>query len=160
MPHFLGGVRNEIDGTVKEVHSVDGFNPFEGNAELGLGMPNTYLTTYTAPRDGFLRVTLTGHFHADTNQSENVWDLSVRLEVSGHAPQNYNFFLLAFYEWAAAALPVRRTYPHYQLDDSICVYVKKGQTVNVRIIGNVSTAIDNWDGDGYFKYAITYEYDR
>lgn len=160
MPHFLGGVRNEIDGTVKEVHSVDGFNPFTGNAEYGLNIEASDFSYYIAERDGFLRVTITGHLKADSNQSENDWTLTVRLEAQDHTPLYYDFFTLTWSEWSADTLPARFTFPNYQLDHSICLYVKKGEYLQTSLVGEVITPVDNWNNDGYFKYAVTYEYDR
>lgn len=159
MPHFLGGARDVIDGTVKEVHSVDGFNPFTGNIELGLNIEETYLSVYTAERDGFVRVTITGQLVADSNQAENVWNLAVKAEVANHV-HYYDFFTLSYNEWAADTLPARFTYPNYQLDHSIYVYVKKGDTIQVRLTGSVTASVDSWNNDGSFRYAITYEYDR
>lgn len=161
MPHFGNGLWETPNGRFYDVSQWTDPIPFLSSV-AGQSTYTTELNSFTAPREGWVRVTTQGLITPDSNTQANVYTVKLKITYTNMLGNSQS-------ETTAASLTnttlendssTSGDYMGYPFAGNFTIYVPANATITVYAEVTCSTYNDAYDADNLIRWNTTAEYDR
>jgi hypothetical protein len=161
MPHFGNGLWEVPTGRFYDLSQWTDPIPYLSDLQ-GEATYETQLSTFTAPREGWVRVTCQGLLTPDTNSQENVYTVKFKVTYTNMLgnEQSETTATGLSNAWMEANSQSEDIYTGVRHASNWTIYVPVNASITVSASVTCSTYNSEYDGNNLIRWNTTAEYDR